>query len=116
MEGAEKKFIWFLRVSDSEKSGGSVKGPFHHLTSMGERPLGGLLEVFAQATQESLASEGTSSLTLTMERLDEKSLGALFMTLMLTVGALGEALDINAFDQPGVELGKRLARQLLQGA
>jgi glucose-6-phosphate isomerase len=35
------------------------------------------------------------------------------MLLELVVGAIGEAHDINAFDQPGVELGKRLARAKL---
>ncbi len=32
---------------------------------------------------------------------------------MLVVGTLGEAFDINAFNQPGVESGKILARRVL---
>jgi glucose-6-phosphate isomerase len=36
------------------------------------------------------------------------------MLMELVVGSLGEALDINAFDQPGVELGKRLALDILK--
>ena len=35
------------------------------------------------------------------------------MLLELVVGGLGEAMDINAFDQPGVELGKKLAKNAL---
>jgi glucose-6-phosphate isomerase len=35
------------------------------------------------------------------------------MTWMLVVGTLGEMLELNAYNQPGVELGKRLAKQIL---
>jgi len=36
------------------------------------------------------------------------------MFWQLVVAGLGEMLNINAFDQPGVELGKRLAKQILK--
>jgi glucose-6-phosphate isomerase len=35
------------------------------------------------------------------------------MLFEMIIGVLGEALDINAFDQPGVELGKKLAIKTL---
>lgn len=39
--------------------------------------------------------------------------GAFFMVWMLVIAVLGELLNIDAFDQPGVELGKRLALKAL---
>ena len=77
------------------------------------KTMGQLFAAEAEATASALEKQGVQSLTLRTERLDEKSMGALFMILELVVGTIGEALDINAFDQPGVELGKVLAREIL---
>ena len=113
-EGAEKKFIWFVRVAECEKTGQSLEsGTFVCKTKMQGKPMGALLAAFAQSTQKALYRDGVQSLTLKLESADEEHLGALLMLLMLTVGALGEALNINAFDQPGVEHGKRLVADYL---
>ncbi|MEK7355263.1 MAG: glucose-6-phosphate isomerase, partial [Bdellovibrionota bacterium] len=115
MEGARDKFIWFLRVNQSEDGEGPVieKNLFDGQELMLEKTMGRLFGAMAAATRDALAHEGVQSLTLTADRLEEKELGALFMLLELVVGALGEAHAIDAFDQPGVELGKKLARQNL---
>jgi glucose-6-phosphate isomerase len=41
-------------------------------------------------------------------------MAALFMLWQMTIAVMGEILDINAFDQPGVERGKVIARQTLK--
>ena len=46
-------------------------------------------------------------------KLDERSMAALFMLWQLAVATMGEVLGVNAFDQPGVERGKQLARAAL---
>lgn len=117
MEGARDKFVWFLRVAQSENDQAKIeKTLFDCQTLMNGKSMGQLFGAMATATREALAKEGVQSVTLTAEELNEKSIGALFMILELVVGSLGEALDINAFDQPGVELGKKLARGILQDA
>ena len=114
MEGARDKFVWFFRVGESETEGAALeRNLFDGQELMLHKSMGALFAAMATATRDAMAQEGIQSLTLTADRLDEKSIGALFMILELVVGTLGEALDINAFDQPGVELGKRLARGLL---
>lgn len=113
-EGREKKFIWFIRCEEAETSGVRLaEGHFTQKTKMAGKPLGRLLGAFAGSTQQALRETGSPSLTLSLERLGEKELGAFLMTMMLVVGALGEVLDINAFDQPGVELGKKLVANYL---
>ena len=77
------------------------------------QPLGRLLGAEAQATSEALEQQGTHNLTLSIDLPAERQVGALFMLLELVVGTLGELLEIDAFNQPGVELGKRLARDIL---
>lgn len=116
MEGARDKFLWFFRVNESENDKQTIdKTLFDCQTIMHGKSMGQLFGAMATATRDALEKEGVQSLTLSTEKLDEKSIGALFMILELVVGALGEAMDINAFDQPGVELGKKLARGILSG-
>lgn len=115
MEGARDKFLWFLRVDANEASEPRLERPlFDAETFMHGRSMGDLFAAMATATRSALESQGVQSLTLQAERLDEASMGALFMLSELIVGAIGEAHGIDAFNQPGVELGKRLARDLLR--
>lgn len=115
MEGQHDKFLWFFRVEQSEKDGPAIeRNLFDCQTLMQGKTMGALFAAMATATREALAKQGVQSLTLTAERLDERTMGALFMILQLVVGTLGETLNINAFDQPGVESGKKIARSILQ--
>jgi glucose-6-phosphate isomerase len=115
MEGGRDKFIWFLRVNQAESEGPLLeRNLFDCQHLMHGKSMGQLFGAMATATREALGRQGIHSLTLTADQLDERSMGALFMLFELVVGSLGEALDINAFDQPGVELGKSLARDLLR--
>jgi glucose-6-phosphate isomerase len=114
MEGAKDKFVLFQRFGDSE--GGAMKvlkSQFPETKSLEGRTMGALLGVEAQSTQEALNHNGVSTLTMACKTLDEESLGYQFMLWELVVAGLGEAMGINAFDQPGVELGKVLAKKKL---
>lgn len=118
MEGARDKFLWFFRVNQSELSstndGAKIeKTLFDCQNLMNGKSMGDLFAAMAQATQSALEKQGVQSLTLTTDKLDERSMGALFMMLEMVVGAIGEAMNINAFDQPGVEAGKIIAREIL---
>ncbi|HVK62361.1 MAG TPA: hypothetical protein VM432_12460 [Bdellovibrionales bacterium] len=114
MEGARDKHIWFIRIQQSESDGPVIeKSLFDCQELMQQKSMGQLFGAMATATRDALSQQGVQSLTLEAERLDEQSVGALFMLLEMVVGSIGEALDIDAFNQPGVELGKKLARQIL---
>jgi glucose-6-phosphate isomerase len=114
-EGAKDKFVWFLRVKDSETYGPVLKQSlFSHQNYLVGKPLGVLLGAEAQATSQALENHGVHSISLLCEALSPATIGALFMTMELVVGTIGEVYDINAFDQPGVELGKRLALDILK--
>lgn len=116
MEGNRDKFLWFFRVAESEREEPRLeRNLFDCQGLMSGKSMGQLFGAMATATRSALQTQGVQSLTLSTERLAERSMGALFMILELVTGAIGEALDINAFDQPGVELGKRLAREILEG-
>ena len=117
MEGARDKFVVFLRVEESEAGSQRLqKSQFSETKELVGRTMGELLKFEALATQEALTQSGVSTLTLKTKVLDEQSLGYLFMFWQLVVAGLGEYLQIDAFNQPGVELGKRLAKEKLQKA
>ncbi|MCE3010104.1 MAG: glucose-6-phosphate isomerase [Proteobacteria bacterium] len=113
MEGARDKWLVFIRFADTEKGKSLKKSHFSDYAFMQGKTLGQLLGAEAQATAESLASEGASVLTLKLESSQEEGLAHLMMAWMLVVGTLGEMLEIDAYNQPGVELGKRLAKKIL---
>lgn len=114
MEGAQDKFVVFHRFDDAE--GGSIKlrvSQFAETKNLQGKNMGTLLKAEAIATEEALRKSGVATLCLKTKVLDEGSLSYYFMLFELVVAGLGEWMDINAFDQPGVELGKRLAKDLL---
>lgn len=115
MEGAKDKFVVFIRTDAAESGSRKLaKATFAETKVLVSHPLGRLLRAEALATEDALHQSGVSTLTLKTSVLDEEGLGETFMLLQLIVAGLGEMMNINPFDQPGVELGKRLAKDYLQ--
>lgn len=115
MEGAPDKWIVFTRVLALEEKVQPLNNNFlPEMKSFVGKSMGQLLMAEAQGTTQALSSAGVSSVTLELTDLGPESMGFCFMFWQLVIGCLGEALDIDAFNQPGVELGKRLAREILK--
>ncbi len=72
-----------------------------------------LLSAEAAATAHALAEARRANYTLFLDRLDAFHLGWLLQHLMWQTAFLGELFNVNAFDQPGVELGKRYTYALM---
>lgn len=114
-EGQRDKFIWFIRVAESEDHGPNLnKDIFGADVKYENKNLGRVFAALAVSTAQGLKQVGVNSLTLRLGQLHAKEVGALFMIFQVVVAALGEHMKINAFDQPGVELGKRLAKDILK--
>ncbi|HPI39585.1 MAG TPA: glucose-6-phosphate isomerase [Pseudobdellovibrionaceae bacterium] len=114
MEGAKDKFVIFMRIASSEKGTMLLTDSiFPETQPLKGKSMGKLLAVEAEATQEALKEQGIHSMNLSLDQLNEETLGYLFMYFQLVVAGMGESLGLNAFDQPGVELGKRLAKAKL---
>lgn len=109
MEGPDDKTIAFVAVG----GGGTdllipaLHGAHPDLAYLGGHRLGELLDVERRATAGALAARGRPSLTIHLDRIDAWHLGGLFMMLEIATAYAGELYGVNAFDQPGVELGKR---------
>ena len=64
-------------------------------------------------TRAALNSVGRPTASITLPDLSARSLGALIALFERGVGLYAELQDLNAYDQPGVEAGKRAARDLV---
>lgn len=109
MEGPADKTVTFVTVSDAATDLAIPRAHTDHpdLAYLGGHSLGELLSVEQRATAGALAARGRLNMTLSLERLDAWHLGGLFMMFELATAFAGELYGVNAFDQPGVELGKR---------
>jgi glucose-6-phosphate isomerase len=76
--------------------------------------VGDLTDCQARATAETFARNGRPVRTLSIERLDERTLGALLMHFMLETIIMGQMMGIDPFDQPAVEQSKVLTREYLK--
>lgn len=67
-----------------------------------------------EGTKEALIQTGRPVISIELDRYSAYNLGYLFMLYMLATVAAAQILDINPFGQPGVELGKKIAKEKLQ--
>ncbi len=58
------------------------------------------------ATEYAVTKAGKMNMRITLQKTDASEIGKLFFFLEMATAAAGEFLQINAFDQPGVEEGK----------
>lgn len=115
MEGPADKTIVFVAVKDH---GVDLRIPsgfsgVTELAYLGGHSLGELLDVERRATAGALAKRGRTNLTLSLDRVDPWHLGGLMLLLEAATAYAGQLYGVNAFDQPGVELGKQFAYALL---
>lgn len=74
-----------------------------------------LLRVEYQAISLVLSRQNRPNLTLKIDRLDERNMGALYFSFSVLTGFTGTLWGVNPFDQPGVEEGKVYIRESLSG-
>jgi glucose-6-phosphate isomerase len=77
--------------------------------------LGDLFMAEQRATNATLVKAGRPLRTITCATLDEMVLGALLMHCTLEVIFTGALMGVNPFDQPAIEVGKRLTLEYLAG-
>jgi len=73
-----------------------------------------IFKALYEGTKEALIQTGRPVVSIELDRYSAFNLGYLFMFYMLTTVAAAQILGVNPFGQPGVELGKKIAREKLQ--
>ncbi len=109
LDGPSDKVIFFWRVEKFRKD----LLPDGELLpeGTGGKSLSELFAIQWRATRTALAQRGKPSLTLILEELDEEALGQLVVWLETLVYLIARITGVNPFDQPAVELIKKLARE-----
>jgi glucose-6-phosphate isomerase len=87
---------------------------FPDLSYLQNKTMGELLEAEMHATSTSLIKQNCPTRLIAYDRLNEKTLGSLLAHFMIETIFMAELLQVNAFDQPGVEESKVLTRQFLK--
>lgn len=110
MEGPYDKVVSFITVDDPGCDVPIPDSPDlpEAAAYLAGHTLGGLLDAEYQATARALAGAGRMNLTLGLPDLAPATVGELVMFFQLAVGYAGVWYGVDPFDQPGVELGKRL--------
>jgi glucose-6-phosphate isomerase len=88
-----------------------IEHPFSQYDSMGyleHKTVADLFRAEKQATEIALTETGRPNATITIDRIDAEGMGELIMFSQYFTAYAGEFYDIDAFDQPGVEYGKKL--------
>lgn len=115
MEGPRDKTVTFIAVRGRLQDGviPSRHADIAELGYIGGHTLGELIDIEQRATAGALAARGRFNATIGIDAIDAWHLGALMQTFALATAYAGTLYGIDAFDQPGVELGKQFAYALL---
>jgi glucose-6-phosphate isomerase len=103
-EGVPNFFAVFIRVledggSSRELEPGATAGDFLH--------------GFLLGTRAALFENGRESMTITVPRVDARTVGGLIALFERSVGLYAGLVGVNAYHQPGVEAGKKAAASVL---
>jgi glucose-6-phosphate isomerase len=104
-EGVNNFFATFIEVLKDRET---ASVPVENSITTGD-----CLNAFLQGTRDALTEGGRESLSITIDHLDARSLGALIALYERAVGFYATLIDVNAYHQPGVEAGKKMAGAVL---
>lgn len=103
-DGVNNFFVTFVRVLES---GGKPLEVDPGVTA------GDYLSGFVIGTREALFGNDRQSMIITIRRVDARTVGALIALFERAVGLYASLIHINAYNQPGVEAGKKAAAAVL---
>jgi glucose-6-phosphate isomerase len=105
-DGLNNFFAVFIEVLEDQQGAGLEVEP--NVTS------GDFLSGFFLGTRRALYENGRESVTLTLKQVNAKTVGTLIALFERTVGFYATLVNVNAYDQPGVEAGKKAAAVILR--
>ncbi|MGB1361367.1 MAG: glucose-6-phosphate isomerase [Alphaproteobacteria bacterium] len=116
LDGPKDKFFTVLRTEQDVKT---VNITDEYLDCMDMEYIRGrslidLTDASCMATYQSLYESGCPTRLISMQDTDVANMGALMMHYILETVFSAYLLDVNPFDQPAVEKGKKITRSLLE--
>jgi glucose-6-phosphate isomerase len=113
MEGPNDKVhsFWTARRFTDNGRVPAAKTGFPSMDYLCGKTLAKLLDAEQEATAAALARESRPNCRYALDRIDAEHLGAFLQLHMFQTAFMGELMNIDAFNQPGVQLGKDLTYQ-----
>lgn len=114
-EGPNDKTVTFIKV---EKFATSSRIPtdianIEALSYLAKKSLQDVIHAELSGTATALADHGRPNATITIPSISPESVGALFLFIEIATAIAGELYHVNAYNQPGVEAGKKATKKLL---
>ncbi|MCL4401236.1 MAG: glucose-6-phosphate isomerase [Acidobacteria bacterium] len=115
IEGPNDKVFTFWSVEKPAQPGRIPRGKtgLPAFDALAGQSLARLIDAERRSTAAALVENGRPNCAFTLQKMDEEHLGAFLQLMEFETAFMGELLDINAFDQEGVELGKKLTFGLM---
>ena len=114
MDGPNDKIITFLQVEEFQNR---VIIPeidnFDFYSYLHNKTLNEIFKFECESVKIALAKKGRINYTIILDKLNEFSLGELIFYFMIKTVFTGYLMEINPFDQPGVEEGKNFTYGLM---
>ncbi|MDP3464207.1 MAG: glucose-6-phosphate isomerase [Sulfuricurvum sp.] len=117
IEGPLNKTVTFMSIEHSrdELMIPEISLPFLEKSDfVNGKSFNTLINAQCKATMQSVQQSGVSVDEIIWECIDEVSVGEMIMYYELLTSAAGALLEINTYDQPGVELGKQILQKYFQ--
>ena len=114
IEGPRNKTVTMIKVEDFENEMmiPDVSIPQLEKTNfINNHSFNTLINAQCDATMQSIKDQGVDVDMITLPRLDENSAGMMIMYYELLTSLTGYFLNVNTYDQPGVELGKVILKE-----
>jgi len=105
-DGVKNFFVTFIEVLN-DRDGRSIQVD-PGVTS------GDYLSSFLQGTRNALYENDRQSITISIEKLDARSVGMLIALYERAVGLYATLVNVNPYHQPGVEAGKKMAGAIIE--
>lgn len=105
-EGVNNFFVTFIEVLKDREGASAEVSP--------KTTSGDYLQAFLLGTRDALSENGRDSITITIDKVSPYTVGALIALYERAVGLYAFLININAYNQPGVEAGKKAAARTLQ--
>ena len=117
LEGPNDKVLLFVRIENHqpEITLGEFEWDTFNAGYVEGKTLGEIINAQHSGTAQACKERQRPNATLVLPRLNTQRLGEMLMGLQIATTYAGYALNVNPYDQPSVELGKRISRKMLGG-
>lgn len=107
-QGVPMQSLLYLRINQRSENYELQSIDIPEASYLEGHSFGEIINIEQQASALSLKKQGRPSATLEIQELSAYTLGQLFAFFEMAVIYLAEMLEVNAFDQPGVEQSKQI--------